>query len=368
MTHKENINSTHEEYMRMAFALAKKGLGHVSPNPMVGCVVVKNDRVISTGYHKKAGLPHAEAQALEKIKQKAKGSVLYVNLEPCSHFGKTPPCTDAIVKYGIKEVVAAMQDPNPLVAGKGFKSLKENGIKVTIGTLQTEAKKLNRVFIKNMNENKPYVMMKAGMSIDGRIALNNGMSKWITGPGSRSHAQLLRKECDAIMAGINTITADNPFLDCRADKTKRIKKVIMDKFGALLPDANIFKFSKPEDIFLVAPEIPPEKEAVMKAKGVNIIKGDGKNGFEAGVLKALWNAGIRSLLIEGGSGVLTSFLKAKFIDEAYFYLAPKIMGGDSLNVFGNLGFTNLGKIYTIVNREISILGADVLVRGDIKYV
>jgi len=352
-------------YMRMALELAKRGLGHTSPNPLVGCVIVKNNRVIGTGFHSKAGCPHAEAEALAKAGKKAKGADLYVNLEPCGHFGKTPPCADAAVKYGIKRVIAAMQDPNPLVAGKGFKILRQNGIKTACGVLKEEAEKLNRIFIKNMTKQAPYVMMKAGMSIDGRIALKNGGSKWITGEGSLRHSQLLRKENDAILVGINTILADDPYLDCRADKTKKIKKVVMDTKGRTPDGANIFRHSEAPDIFIIAPEIKKARQKKFQARGVNVITG-ALNAEEA--VKELWKHGIRSVLVEGGSSVITSFLRAGLIDEAYFYIAPVIIGGDGVPVFRNLGFTKLEKTYTIFNTEFIKIGKDMLVKGEVKYV
>src|SRR6056297_55384 len=210
-----------EYYMKQALGLAAKGTGFTSPNPLVGCVMVKNNRVISTAFHKKAGAFHAERLAIMKAGKKAKGADLYVNLEPCAHYGKTPPCTDIIISSGVKRVVIAMKDPNPLVKGKGIRKMRNAGCKVQSGTLKKEAEKLNRIFIKNMKERMPYVLVKAGMSLDGKIALKNGKSKWITSPASRKHAQGLRKQTDAVLVGINTVLKDNPSLSCRTDKKKK---------------------------------------------------------------------------------------------------------------------------------------------------
>jgi diaminohydroxyphosphoribosylaminopyrimidine deaminase/5-amino-6-(5-phosphoribosylamino)uracil reductase len=358
------MKNIHEFYMTKCLELAQKAEGHTSPNPMVGCVIVKNNKIISFGFHKKAGLPHAEAEALAKAGKRAKAATLYVNLEPCCHTNKrTPPCSQAIIKSGIKQVVAATFDPNPHVAGCGFSMLKSRGIKVVSNVLKKEAEYLNRMYLKNIQNSMPYIMMKAGISLDGKIALKNGISKWITSPESLQHAQGLRRQCDAILAGINTVLVDNPYLDCRIDKTKKLKKIILDNHGRTPQNANIFKYSAMSDVFIAASAIKQAKQKQLQNIGINVLKSRSLTAL----MSELYSSGITSILIEGGSGVITSFIKEKLIDEAYFYIAPKIIGADGIPFVRNLGFTKLDKTYTIVNAKYTRLGYDVLINGNIKY-
>jgi diaminohydroxyphosphoribosylaminopyrimidine deaminase/5-amino-6-(5-phosphoribosylamino)uracil reductase len=355
----------HEFYMEKVLELAQKAEGHTSPNPMVGCVIVKNNRIISEGWHKKAGLPHAEAEALAIAGARAKGAALFVNLEPCCHTNKrTPPCAQAIIKAGIKTVVAAMADPNPHVAGRGFSMLKHSGIKVISGALEEQAKDLNRIYIKNTLKHTPYVIVKAGISIDGKIALGNGASKWITGKESLRHAQGLRRQCDAILAGINTVLLDNPYLDCRIDKSKKIKKIVLDSRGRTPLNANLFKNTETHDVFIAAPAVRPLRKKQLENAGINVIK----SRTLKQLMHELFSSGITSVLVEGGSGVITSFMKEKLADEACFYIAPRIIGDDGIPFVGNLGFTNLAKTYTMLNAQCVKLGPDVLIKGGLKYV
>ncbi|MCE5300340.1 MAG: bifunctional diaminohydroxyphosphoribosylaminopyrimidine deaminase/5-amino-6-(5-phosphoribosylamino)uracil reductase RibD [Spirochaetia bacterium] len=361
-----------ELYMQIAIELAKKAVGHTSPNPLVGCVMVKNGEVIATGRHKKAGSPHAEAEALDAAGCAAKGSTMYVNLEPCSHSNKrTPPCADAIIRAGVKEVVAAMKDPNKCVSGRGFNRLRRAGIKVTTGVMEEQAKYLNRFFTKNKKEDAPYIIMKAGISLDGRMALSNGVSQWITGKESRSHARQLRRQCDAIACGIGTVLKDNPYLDCRTDRTKKIKKVIFDTHGKTPLNANIFRAAAPQDVFIITSSMPGDKLAAFYKRGVNvIIQPRGKK--EVIDLKAtvaeLYLRGICSIVVEGGAGLHASFLKERLYDEAWLYIAPMLIGSDGLPVAGQMGLTGLDKAITLNENTITRLGRDVLVRGAVKYV
>jgi diaminohydroxyphosphoribosylaminopyrimidine deaminase/5-amino-6-(5-phosphoribosylamino)uracil reductase len=357
--------NTHEFYMEKCLELAKKAGGHTSPNPLVGCVIVKNNKIISTGYHKKAGMPHAEAEALAKAGSRAKGAVLYVNLEPCCHTDKrTPPCAQAITAKKIKRVVAAMDDPNPGVAGRGFSMMKSSGIKVIKGVLKKEAQYLNRIYLKNILERSPYIIMKAGISLDGKIALKNNASKWITGEESRRHAQGLRRQSDAILAGKNTVLVDNPYLDCRIDKTKKIKKIILDNRGRIPLKSNIFRYSAFSDVYIAAPDIKPAKQKQLEKNGINVLM----SGSLTELMKEIYAKGITSVLVEGGSRVITSFIREKLIDEAYFYIAPKIIGNDGIPFAQNLGFTKPDKTYTIMNAKYERLGTDILIQGNIKYV
>ncbi len=356
-------------YMKKVFDLARKGTGFVSPNPLVGCIIVNGNKIITTSYHKKSGEYHAERSALLKAKEKAKGATLYVNLEPCCHYGKTPPCTDIIIQSKIKKVVVAIKDPNPLVNGMGLKILKKAGIKVKTGILHKEAEELNKIFIKNMKLKMPYVILKAGLSIDGKIALKNGKSKWITSEKSREHSQLLRKEVDAILVGINTILVDDPYLDCRIDKNKKIKKIILDSQGRVPYFANFYKYSNPSDIFVFTKKMKESKKSRLQKKGINIIvdQSQGEKIDEKIVLNTLFKNGIMSILIEGGSKVATSFVKSKLVDEVFLYISPKIIGDDGLSFFGDLGFKNMHQIFSIKESKLIKLDDDILLNGKIKY-
>ncbi len=355
-----------EFYMQKALELARLGAGHTSPNPMVGCVIVKNNRIISDGWHKKAGMPHAEAEALAKAGKKAKGAVLYVNLEPCCHTNKrTPPCTTAIINSGIKKVVAAMVDPNPGVNSGGFGVLESAGIKTVRGVLEKEARYLNRFFVKNMEKRLPYIIMKAAISLDGKMALSDGTSQWITGPEARESGQILRLECDAIAAGIGTILKDNPYLDCRMDKTRKIKKIIFDRQGRILPAANIFKNSAPGDIYIFTSAMPEAKMRKFVRSGVNIINRWKNLSSAAGML---YGYGINSVLVEGGGVLHTSFLREKLYDEARLYVAPVFIGSEGLPVAGRLGLKKLADAVNIKNHDIIRVGEDMLIKGEISYV
>jgi len=356
--------------MQKALELAALGTGHTSPNPMVGCVIVKSGRIISGGWHKKAGMPHAEAEALLKAGKKARGADLYVNLEPCCHTNKrTPPCTDAIIKSGIRKVISAMVDPNPDVNSRGFSILESAGIKTVTGVLNKEAAYLNRFFVKNVSKKKPYIIMKAGMSLDGKIALSNGASQWITGPESRENDQSLRRECDAIAVGIGTVLKDNPFLDCRIDMAKKIKKIIFDSRGRLPEKSNIFKHSKPEDIFLFTTSLARNKIKPLIKRGVNVIIQESSGVIDlAGACREIYRRGICSMLVEGGSSLHTSFLREKLYDEGWLYIAPVFIGSDGLPVFGRLGLGKLADAVNIKHHETRRLGDDVLIKGEISYV
>jgi len=363
-------NKTRETYMQRCIELANKAFGHTSPNPLVGCVIVKGNKVIAEGYHKKAGEAHAEAAALKKARAKAKGAELYVNLEPCSHHGRTPPCADAIIKAGIKKVYAAMRDPNPKVAGRGFAKLKKAGIKVETGIMEKEAKYLNRIFAHNIVTNRPYVIMKSAMSLDGKMALNNGESKWITSEGARKEAQKLRLLCDAILVGVNTVINDNPYLDCRIDKRKRLKKVVLDTHGRMPLKANIFRYADPKDIIIFTNDMPNKKCENFKARGVNVVKVKAQNSGldEKTVLEMLCGFNVRSVLLEGGPSVIASFLKKQLGDEAHFHIAPLIMGADAMGFSPSLGFTKVSQAYRIEAWPPYSVGPDTFISGRVKYV
>ncbi|MFP4466859.1 MAG: bifunctional diaminohydroxyphosphoribosylaminopyrimidine deaminase/5-amino-6-(5-phosphoribosylamino)uracil reductase RibD [Candidatus Goldiibacteriota bacterium] len=356
-----------ELYMKRALEIAGLAEGKTSPNPMVGCVVVKNKVIISEGYHKKAGKPHAEIEALKKAGNKAKGASLYLNLEPCSHYGKTPPCTDAVIKAGIKKVYCAMKDPNPAVSGRGFLKLKKAGITVKNGIMKKEAKELNKVFIKNMKMNLPYVRLKTAISLDGRIALKSGEAKWITSKAARTEGRRLRNISDAVLVGINTVLADDPRLD--AENKKGIKKVILDSAGRMPEKGHIFENRGFSDIYIFTKTMKRAKAARLKAKGVNVIfqKGDPVFLDEKKILKELYRAGVRSILVEGGGIVFTFFINKRLADEMNVHISNKLIGEDGIPCYRGRGLLSLDRTVKLENREIKITKDDIIINGKIIY-
>ena len=329
-----------EKYIRKAIALAKRAKGKTSPNPLVGAVIVKNGKVISTGYHKKAGQPHAEVNAINSAKKSLKGATLYINLEPCCHHGKTPPCTDAVVNAGIKEVYIGMLDPNPLVSGKGVANLRRHGIKVVAGILEDECKKLNEIFIKCITKKIPYVILKCAATLDGKTASESGDSKWITNEKSRAFVHKLRHEVDAILIGSGTLTKDNPRLTTRIEgkRTRNPVRVILDRTLKISKDANVLKKTNIGDTIIFCGKDASKKksELLLKKRAVivRIAEKDGHLDLRT-VLKRLYKLGITSVLVEGGKDVHSSFVKKKLADKMYLFFAPKIMlGNKALPIFG----------------------------------
>lgn len=355
--------------MWMVLDLARKGRGLTNPNPMVGAVVVKNGEVISTGYHGYAGGPHAEHIALQKAGEKAKDATLYANLEPCCHQGKTPPCVEIIRDAGITKVVVAMLDPNPLVNGKGIKWLREKGIKVKVGVLEDKARHLNEVFIKYITTRRPFVIVKAAMSFDGKIATREGDSRWITGKKSRQMAHRLRSRADAIIVGINTVIKDNPVLTTRlTDKEgKDANRIILDS-GARLPlDAKVINPSSKASTIVVATEAaPPERCEALRERGVEVLifpSERGKVSLEA-LMVELGKRRFSSLLVEGGGAVNYSFLEENLIDKIYLFLAPIIFGGlTAPTPFAGEGIDMLKKAWMVSNLELKQYDEDLLLIG-----
>lgn len=332
-----------EKYMKMCFALAKRGKGHVLPNPMVGCIVLdKNGNEVSKGYHKKCGESHAERDALLKLQNnEAEGGTLYVNLEPCSHYGKTPPCADLIIEKKIARVVYAMKDPNPKVSGSEL--LKKAGIEVVEGVLEKEAMFLNRIFIKNMTKKLPYVVLKTATTMDGKIASVSGDSKWITSEKSRNYARKLRQEFDCILTSSNTVIADNPEMKhrfkCTLDKDMRIPK-----------EAKIFKQGK---IYVATQENTPIKNGCLDLEAV---------------LQKLYENGVCSVFIECGGTLAGAFLKEGLIDEVYQFIAPKILNdNEGMSCFNGGKYNKIEDCVNLDIYEIKNLNPDILIKGLVKH-
>ncbi|MBI5888439.1 MAG: bifunctional diaminohydroxyphosphoribosylaminopyrimidine deaminase/5-amino-6-(5-phosphoribosylamino)uracil reductase RibD [Deltaproteobacteria bacterium] len=358
-----------ERFMREALALAKKGLGKTSPNPTVGAVIVKNGRVIARGFHKKAGRPHAEIAAFKDAKESVKGATLYVTLEPCCHYGKTPPCTGAVVRSGIKRVVAGMLDPNRLVAGKGAGILRRAGIDVTSGVLELECAELNEWYIKYITKKMPYVTLKLAMSIDGRIATAAGESKWITGVEARRHVHKMRSESDAVMVGLNTVLKDDPALTVRLVKGKNPARVVVDSSLRTPLDAKIFdNAGKVRLIIFTTNAAPADKIKKARAKGAEVVTVPKSAGMGGGVdlkkvLRELGSRAIASLLVEGGGSLGASFIKACLVDRISFFIAPIVLGGGAALGIGPLGIKKMSKALVIKDMTMKRIGKDILIEG-----
>lgn len=327
----------HQYYMRRALDLARKGRGFTSPNPMVGAVVAKDGRIVGEGYHQAAGLPHAEVNALDDAGPEARGATLYVTLEPCNHTGRTPPCTEKIIRSGVSTVVTAMEDPNPRVAGGGNAALQAHGIQVHSGVCEKEARRLNEAFVKYICTGRPFVTVKCAATLDGRIATRTGDARWVTGSAARLHVHRLRHAVDGIMVGINTVQADDPSLTTRlpADVQPQPKdpvRIVLDTHLSISKNAGILRLdSEAVTLIICADVVPAKTRAKIESPGVRVVPvetgGDGRIHL-AGLMERLGTENITSLLIEGGSRVMASAFAAGIVDKAMFFYAPKILGGD----------------------------------------
>lgn len=322
----------HKKYMQLVLDLAKKGKGCVFPNPMVGAILVKDDKIISRGYHKYFGAAHAEVQAINSSKTNVEGSTLYVNLEPCNNWGKCPPCVDLIIKSKIKTVVCAMKDPNPLTSGKSFKKLKTAGIKVINGILEKQAIKLNKEYINNIKNVKPYILMKSAISLDGKIATYIGDSKWISNEKSRKLVHKLRTKFDAILVGTNTVLKDNPMLTSKGYGKNPIR-VILDEKLKIPANYNVVDGSVPTIILYDEniKKIPKHfNKNCIKLVAINFKKA--KQDFNV-IIEKLNKMALKRILIEGGGEINSSAINTKKIDEIILFVAPIIVGGRSAKTF-----------------------------------
>ena len=359
-----------EYYMGLAINLARKGIGKVNPNPMVGAVIVKNNKIVGTGYHEKYGGKHAEINAIENASENLNGSTMYVNLEPCSHFGKTPPCVDKIIESKINKVVIASVDPNPLVQGKGVKKLRDAGIEVKVGVLDEENKKLNEVFLKYIKNKKPFVVMKVAMSLDGKISTTTGQSKWISCDESRRYVHKLRSEVMSILVGINTVIKDNPMLDCRLENGKNPIRIIVDTTLKIPIDSKIVSSSK--SIRTIVVTTKHSNRNVMKLledKGVEILTVNLKNNLVdlKEMINKLGELNIDSILIEGGSSLNYSAINENIVDKVQVYVAPIILGGESSKTpIGGQGVADIKEAFKLDKLEYKQVGSDILIEGYLK--
>lgn len=359
-----------KKFMKAALWQAKKGLGRTSPNPVVGAVIVLGKKIIATGYHRQAGMPHAEIEALTKLGESgARGATLYVTLEPCNHHGRTPPCTEAILKSGLRRVVIGMKDPNPHVAGCGCEFLRDRGIQVVTGVLEKQCQRLNEAFIKFISANRPFVISKSALTLDGWTATSTGHSKWITSKKSRDFVHRLRDQVDAVMVGIGTVLTDDPRLTTRLEKksAKDPKRIILDTNLRTPITAKIVNHDSSEDTYLVVDEkLSMDRRSSFLKKGIKLILNPTKNGrIDLPVLlDHLAQISVSSLLVEGGANILGSFIKENMIDKFYIFKSPKILGGDDgIPLAAGHGAKKMDESISLTDLNCQRFGDDILITG-----
>lgn len=354
------------DYMKLALQLAESTRGQTSPNPMVGSVVVKNGAIVGMGAHLKAGEGHAEVQALNMAGDQAEGGTIYVTLEPCSHYGKTPPCADLIIERGLKRVVVATGDPNPAVAGRGLVKLRQAGLEVVFGVCQAEADALNEVFFHYMRHVTPFVTVKSAMTLDGKTATVTGKSKWITGAAAREDVHRYRHTHDAILVGIGTVLADNPSLTTRLPGGgKNPIRIVLDRTLRIPLDALLIQGQEAPTWILTREEAPLEKQKELEQFGIEVIRLPDDSIQTA--LQVLGSKGVTSLFVEGGAEVNGSFLKERAINQFIMYMAPKLFGGQSAaTVIGGEGFSEVEDALELDIIEVATVGADIKVVARMK--
>ncbi len=363
-----------EEYMRRALELARKGEGHTSPNPMVGCVVVKDGRIISEGYHEKYGEFHAERNALTRCTEDTTGADLYVTLEPCCHQGKTPPCTDIIIEKKIARVFVGSMDSNPLVAGKGVQILRDHGIYVETGILEEECLKLNEVFYHYITAKTPFVVMKYAMTLDGKIACATGDSKWVTGEIARAQVHRMRGRYRGIMVGIGTVLADDPMLNCRVEGGVDPVRIICDSNLHIPLESQIVKTASEIETIVACSqesleaERKQEKIRKLKDAGIQLIGTEGAHGVNlVELMKKLGEQNIDSILLEGGGTLNASALEDGIVNKVYAYIAGKLIGGmDARSPVEGMGIDRMADAITLKDMEIERLGDDFCIVGYVK--
>ena len=362
-----SLTARHERWMQRALALARRGEGRTHPNPPVGAVVVKRGRVIGEGYHRRAGLPHAEVEALTGLGQRATGATIYVTLEPCCTHGRTPPCTDLIIQSGISQVVVSVRDPNPDHSGRGLRKLRAAGIDVVSGVCRDQGAALLAPFAKWITQGLPYVTLKMGMTLDGRIADPEGVSRWITGAASRREVCRLRKRADAILVGAGTAVTDDPSLRWSAVPSRNPRRVIVDSTGRLSPLARVFTDGQARNTVVATTRACPEQRiAAYKAQGAEVWRcGRGRRVNLKLLLERLGKAGFLHVLCEGGGELAAQLVQDGMVDVFEFFVAPKLLGGGGFPVIGGKGWRLSGGP-ELVFLETRHVGADVWIRAKPK--
>lgn len=358
-----------ESYMKRVLQLAQKGMGRTSPNPMVGCVVVKNGNIISEGFHEQYGGFHAERNALTRCGTETEGAELYVNLEPCCHQGKTPPCTDIIIAKKIKKVYIGCLDSNPLVAGKGIEILQHHGIQVEVGILEKECRSLNEVFFHYMETGMPFIAMKYAMTLDGKIACETGDSKWVTGEEAREHVQYLRNQYRGIMAGIGTVLADNPMLNCRMEKGKNPVRIICDSHLHIPEDCQIVRTAKEQETIVAYCQGEAGKIERLRENKIHLLQiSETEKGHVClqELMQKLAEQKIDSILLEGGGTLNAAMLKEKLVQRVYAFIAPKLVAGaEAKSPIEGKGIVRMQDAVNLHNIETAFYGNDICVTGKV---
>ncbi len=368
------MNGTHIKFMKLAIQEARKGLGRTSPNPAVGAVIVREGKVIAKGYHHRAGMPHAEVEAFKKVGNRAPGGTLYVTLEPCNHFGKTPPCTELILKSGVKRVVVGMRDPNPLVTGGGCRFLEKKGLEVVNDVLRDECVQLNEDFIKFVTTARPFVTAKSAITLDGWTATSTQHSKWITNEKSRGFVHRLRDRVDAVMMGVGTVVADDPSMTARF-KVKRGKdpiRIVVDTNFRTPPGAKVMQIQSAART-LIATSM--EGDRLYQASGPHpegvetLVCPTDTGGIDlVALMEKLGEMSVTSVLVEGGAGIMGAMLRAKLIDKYYVFIAPKILGGgDGIPMAAGFGPETMEEALKLHSIKVRRFGDDILISGYPNY-
>jgi diaminohydroxyphosphoribosylaminopyrimidine deaminase / 5-amino-6-(5-phosphoribosylamino)uracil reductase len=357
-------------HMRRALELAARGRGRVSPSPLVGCVITdRGGQVVGEGFYLYEGVKHAEVLALEEAGERARGGTAYVSLEPHSHHGRTPPCTEALIRAGISRVVAPVEDPNPLVSGRGFAALREAGVETSVGLLAAEADRLNEKYCHSLRRGRPFVHLKLATSLDGRIATSTGDSRWITGEEARARVHLLRHEYDAILVGAGTAIKDDPLLTDRSGRPRHrpLLRVVLDPLLALAPDSKLALSAGESPVLVFAcAEADAGRAAALGGRGVEVVNAaDGGREMMA-VLAELHRRAIQGLLVEGGANVAGRLLRSGLVNKASFFVAPLVLGGDALGAVGGAGALTVAEAVRLRDIEVSRRGEDVEITGYVR--
>jgi len=359
--------------MRRALELAERGRGRVSPNPLVGCVLVHEGEVVGEGWHHRAGAPHAEVEALRAAGARARGATAYVTLEPCDHTGRTPPCTEALIGAGVRRVVVAALDPNPVTDGAGVRRLRDAGVEVDVGLAREEAEAQNEIFRVAQLQRRPFTLYKTAMTLDGKIATRTGRSRWITGGAARQRVQRFRSELDGVAVGINTVLLDDPALTTRVEGGRTPVKVVFDSVARTPVTANLFEpdaAGEPARVVLFATEkASPERVAALRARGAEVVvvaETQGRADVRA-ALPALLERGVTSLLLEGGGTLAWAFFEARAVDRVAWFIGPKLLGGAGASPLGGIGVARMEDALTLTDVSTESLDGDLLVTGRVRY-
>ena len=356
-------------HMQSALELAADGAGWVSPNPLVGCVIAKDGEVVGRGYHQRFGGPHAEVYALREAGSRAREAVLYVTLEPCCHTGKTPPCVDAILQAQVERVVVAMRDPNPRVDGGGLSRLASAGIDVTVGVCEAEARRLNEAFVKYITTRRPFVTSKSAITLDGKIATRSGASRWITGEAARAAGHRLRHTNDAILVGIGTVLQDDPQLTARlpGQRCANPLRIVVDSTLRLAPMAQVANVAQDRRTLIATTDQATDaKVRALQERGVEVLRlpacGNGRVNLDA-LCTVLGERGVASVLVEGGAVLTAALLERRLIDRMVFFVAPKLIGGDGISVFGPCGVDTMEQSLLLRDLTSRQVGGDIMLEA-----